>query len=62
MILHKVEGNINRYCVAEDVYNKHAVENIESERVPNVVAENPLDKLDCKFYLIVVLSLINFYV
>lgn len=32
----------------ENVYNQHAVEHIKSENVPNVIAENPLDKLDCK--------------
>jgi len=34
---------------AENVYIKHAVENIITSNVPKVVAENPLDKLDCRF-------------
>lgn len=33
---------------SENVYKQHAVENIKSLNVPSVVAENPLDKLDCK--------------
>lgn len=31
---------------------KHAVENMQSQTTPNVVAENPLDKLDCKYLII----------
>lgn len=34
----------------EKVYIKHAVENIITSNVPKVVAENPLDKLDCRFW------------
>lgn len=34
----------------ENSYNQHAVEHIKSVNVPNVVAENPLDKLDCKVF------------
>nr|CAI5860929.1 unnamed protein product [Callosobruchus analis] len=37
----QVETNANR-----NVYQKHAVENIKSKNVPDVVAENPLDKLN----------------
>jgi hypothetical protein len=31
-----------------DLYVKHAVENLQSTNVPSVVAENPLDKLNCE--------------
>lgn len=37
-------------CSLENVYNQHAVEHIKADNVPNVVAENPLDKLDCECY------------
>ena len=33
----------------ENLYLKHAVDNIKTSNVPSVVAENPLDKLDCMY-------------
>lgn len=32
----------------EQVYLKHAVDKMKTSNVPNVVTENPLDKLDCE--------------
>lgn len=48
------DNNCNFFL--ENVCNQHAVENIKTENVPNVVAENPLDKLDCKLILKVLAS------
>lgn len=42
------ELNFTLFSYLENVYNQHTVGQIKSENVPNVVAENPLDKLDCK--------------
>ncbi|ENN74646.1 hypothetical protein YQE_08765, partial [Dendroctonus ponderosae] len=38
--------NADNVNFSENVYLKHAVENIKTCNVPSVVAENPLDKLD----------------
>lgn len=35
---------------------KHAVDKLKSTNVPNVVAENILDKLDCKYYEVFYIS------
>lgn len=49
--------------LSEDVYTKHAVENIKSISEPNVVAENPLDRLDCKYWYncCIVASMLYFF-
>jgi hypothetical protein len=40
--------NLLHFNILGDLYVKHAVENLQSTNVPSVVAENPLDKLNCE--------------
>lgn len=44
------------FLFLENVYLKYAVENIRSTNAPTVVAENPLDKLDCKKGKVIILK------